>query len=118
MTDKKGLPPLELVGDEGVLEFIDQLDRQGGIEAVIDWVARELQPGRQISTSERGTCLRRIVDRSVWRLDTQSGRLDEALLSPLTSEDFGESELFAVWSRPLASVPFAIRLRVDRSSNS
>jgi hypothetical protein len=73
-----------------------------------------MQPGRQIGYAGRhgpATEHAIIADRSLWRIDQQGRPSGEAVVSPLTDETFGTSELFAVWSRPMAKEPFLVRLR-------
>ncbi|NET61147.1 MAG: hypothetical protein F6K47_34975 [Symploca sp. SIO2E6] len=111
---QSNLPPLQLGSSEQVLSLMDSLYQEGGTQAVVKWAEQELQPGRQIRYQGRiGDKVETAViyDRSIWRLDEQGKLSDEALLSPLTDEKFGESEVFALWSRPQVEEPFLLRLR-------
>jgi hypothetical protein len=111
---QSNLPPLQLGSSEQVLNLMDSLYQEGGTQAVVKWAEQELQPGRQIRYKGRiGEKVETpvIYDRSIWRLDEQGKLSNEALLSPLTDEKFGESEVFALWSRPHAEEPFLLRLR-------
>lgn len=113
------LPALDLGNSEAVLALLDLLERRGGLKAVAQWAQEELQPGRQISyRGRRGdeAELAVIADRSLWKIDQQGRPSGEAVLSPLTDEKFGSGELFAVWSRPMASEPFLLRLRTRSDS--
>jgi hypothetical protein len=114
---KSGLPSLELGSSDDVLALLDSLYRDGGLQAVADWTRRELQPGRQISyRGRRGAEVETAIvyDRSLWRLEAGQPH-GEPVVPPVTDEKFGESELFAIWSRPLAKEPFALRLRTSKS---
>ena len=108
------LPPLDLGNSATVLDQLDALERLGGTQAVAQWAERELPPGRRVTyTGRRGGTAETVVlaDRSVWRLQPDGRPSPDAILAPLTDEAYGESEVFAVWSRPQADEPFALRLR-------
>jgi len=114
LDPKSQLPVLDLANSEAMLALLDSLDRRGGLKAVADWVRGELQPGRQIHYAGRqGPAIEHafVADRSLWRIDQQGRPSGEAVVSPVTDETFGTSELFAVWSRPMAKEPFLVRLR-------
>ena len=111
---RRALPPLDLGHSQDVLDYLDSLDRMGGVRAVVQWAERELQPGRQVRyTDTVGDAATTMVlaDRSIWRLDDRGNVSSDALLPPLTDERFGESAVFAVLSRPHAEQPYSLRLR-------
>jgi hypothetical protein len=113
------LPVLDLGNSEAVLARLDSLVHDGGLSAVARWVQEDLRPGRRISyRGRRGdeAELATISDRSLWRIDPQGKPSGEAVISPWTDEKIGGSELFAVWSRPMAAEPFLLRLRTRASS--
>jgi hypothetical protein len=109
-------PVLDLGSSDAMLARLDSLDQQGGLNAVADWVQRNLQPGKQIAYKGGEAELAIIYDRSVWRIDQKGQPIGEAVVPPLTDEKFGSSKIFAVWSRPMAKDPFLVRLRIQSGS--
>jgi hypothetical protein len=108
------LPPLDLSERSALLDRLDSLDRVGGMQAIVQWAKQELQPGRQVrypSAVGGGTDDIVLADRSIWRLHDDGSVSSEALLPPLTDEQYGESAVFAVLTRPDAEQPFSLRLR-------
>lgn len=108
-----GQPRLDLGSSDNLLAFVESLNNERGVQAVVEWAEKELRPGRQISYGGQNEGLKFgvIHDRSLWRLDLSGGGTKEALLPPLTDEKFDESELFGVWAWPLAPEPFLLRIR-------
>ena len=111
---RSALPPLDLGNSQDLLDYLDSLDRLGGAQAVVQWAERELQPGRQVryaSPVGDESEILVLADRSIWRLNEDGKPSSEALLSPLTDEQYGESAVFAMLSRPHAEEPYSLRLR-------
>ena len=108
-----GLPRLDFGSKDEFLSFIESFANDEGLQAVVSWAERELQPGRLISYGgpSEGFVFGTIYDRSLWRLDQSGKKTTEALLPPLTDEKAADSEVFGVWSWPSAKEPFLLRIR-------
>ena len=112
MIDKVSKQALDMTSLGNFPEFIEDMHKENGMEAVISWVEQELVPGREIiiaSMDEKEH--HHIYDRSIWKLDKYNKPTSEAILEPLKDEDVFTSNLIRVSSFPYVETPFQIRIR-------
>ena len=117
--EQSSLPPLHMDKSPDLLTRIETIHEQNGLDAVIDWVEKELVPGRKIVTNRMGHDEEYILyDRSIWKLDSENKPTDQAILPPLKDEDLKNSDIFSVTSFPNLAVPFQIQIRSYYKENT
>ncbi|MGF6545859.1 hypothetical protein [Paraburkholderia youngii] len=119
-TDGSSNRHLDLGSTNEIFELLDRLIAEGGTGAVAEWVVRELQPGREVRYARHPDIVPEqavIYDRSMWRIGQGGEPYGPPVVAALTDENFEDSEIFALWSRPLAKEPFLIRVRTRRSGH-
>lgn len=112
---KSDLPDLPIPPNEEFYLNLDKLAESPNLDAVRDYVERELVPGRTIilAPSHKSESSRKlmIIDREVRRTNTQGVTLlDKAPIVPRSSTNLrvGPEVIMQTWPRPHASLPYYI----------
>jgi hypothetical protein len=123
MPSQSNLPPLKLGSDNDVDKLLDSLYQQGGIQNVIEWAEKELQPGRQIIYYNNDVPSLEIPDgaalflknRAVERMFSQDNTLE--LLPPLSNiENPHNYDIILNFDRPNLKEPLTLMVYLEMNT--